>query len=611
MDLLAELKLHFGFDSFRPGQLAVIQAVLAGRDALAVHPTGAGKSLMYQLPAAARTPSASRARRGVALVVSPLIALMQDQVDSLRRRSIAAAFVNSTLSAGERQAVWQAVADDEIRLLYCAPEQFETAGFADRLTRAGCWLLVVDEAHCISQWGHDFRPDYAHIGRLLGRLSPRPAVLAVTATATGRVRKEIAELLALREPLVSLHGIYRPNLRLTVQTDAGRDDRLAALLRVAGWAVSGRHGSMIVYAGSRDRTEELAAMLGEAGHRAAAYHAGMDAVQRTLRQDRFNTGQTPIIVATNAFGMGIDKPDIRAVVHWRLPESLEAYYQEIGRAGRDGQQSLCLGFLGPGDVNQLEFMIRNNNPFPSQVEAEFRSLQALTPGRGLGRISWPYNYLSRSEAQGKRIICNFLARFGAMRVDRDQIELDGNWPGLTAAQRTWMDQKRQMDTDRLAQVSSFAREARCRMLGLQDYFGFADLRAPCGHCDVCQPIKATVAVKKAPGGRRIRKGRKAGTRNESAGTPLAVSRTSASPQAQTPPTADDLIDRADLALFEKLKAWRTERAAGKPAYTVCADRTLIDLVRRRPRTMEELAEIHGIGPTRLKAFGRELLGLLK
>jgi ATP-dependent DNA helicase RecQ len=598
MDLLAELKLHFGFGSFRPGQLAVIQAVLAGQDALAVHPTGAGKSLMYQLPAVARRP-ADQTRRGVVLVVSPLIALMQDQVDSLRRRSISAAFVNSTLSAGERQAVWQGVADDEIRLLYCAPEQFETAGFADRLTQAGCWLLVVDEAHCISQWGHDFRPDYAHIGRLLGRLSPRPNVLAVTATATSRVRKEIAELLTLREPLISLHGIYRPNLRITVQTDAGHQDRLEALLRVAAWAVSGRSGSMIVYAGSRDRTETLAMTLSASGYRAAAYHAGMNAMQRAARQDRFNTGETPIIVATNAFGMGIDKPDIRAVVHWRLPESLEAYYQEIGRAGRDGQQSLCLGFLGPGDVNQLEYMIRNNNPFPSQVEAEFRSLRSLTGGRG-GRISWPYTDLPRSEAQGRRIVCNFLARFGALHMDRDQVELDPDWPGLTPAQRRWMDQKRQMDMDRLGQVSNFAREARCRMLGLQEYFGFADLRAPCGHCDICQPIKAAPAEKKKTRGRGD-----AETRRQKQKA-AAIPSTAASP----PTTVDDLVDQAEMDLFEKLRTWRTERAAGKPAYTVCSDRTLIDLVRRRPTTMDELAEIHGIGPARLKAFGRGLLDLL-
>ncbi|MCG3181941.1 MAG: ATP-dependent RNA helicase DeaD [Phycisphaerae bacterium] len=580
--LLAALKEHFGFDAFRPGQREVIEAVLAGRDALAVHPTGAGKSLMYQLPAVAGGP-------GLALVVSPLIALMQDQVDALRRRGLAAAFVNSTLSAHERREVWSDVADGSVRLLYAAPEQFATAGFAERLSRAGCRLLVIDEAHCISQWGHDFRPDYARIDRLIAQLSPRPAVLAVTATATARVRKEIAELLRMRNPQVSLRGVYRPNLRIAVRTDAGKHERIEAMLRVAAWA---RGGSVIVYAGTRSRSDELADVLRGAGHRAESYHAGLDAAARATRQDRFNAGDTPIICATNAFGMGIDKPDIRAVVHYRLPESLEAYYQEIGRAGRDGRQALCLGFLGPGDVNQLGFMVRSNNPFPSFVEREYRDLRARTGG-GPGPIDWPYADLPRNETNDKRIICNFLSRFGAIGLDRGRITLDPDWPGLADHERSWMEAKRGLDLDRLGQVEAFARERHCRMLSLQAYFGFADLRQPCGHCDVCAPKEVKAVAPAAGRGAAKRKRRKKSV--------------AAAPRA----TVEDLTSSADSALFERLREWRFSEAAGKPAYTVCTDRTLIDLVRRRPASAAELAEVHGIGPTRARRYGAALLGILR
>ncbi len=583
MDLEGALREHFGFESFRPGQREVIEAVLGGRDALAVHPTGAGKSLMYQLPAVSRGQLTGQSG-GVALVVSPLIALMQDQVDALRARGISAAFMNSTLSPAERQAVWSDLAAGNVPLLYAAPEQLAAGGFVDRLQSAGCWLIVIDEAHCISQWGHDFRPDYARIGQLVGALQPRPTVLAVTATATSRVRKEIAELLHLNEPLRSLRGIYRPNLRITVMTGTRKDGRVSAIFQVARWA---RGGSVIVYAGTRKRSEELAAELNGAGYRATAYHAGLDAVDRATRQDRFNSGEIPIICATNAFGMGIDKPDIRAVIHWRLPETLEAYYQEIGRAGRDGERALCLGFLGAGDVNQLRFMVRNNNPFPSWLERDFRELLELAGG-GAGPVDWPWGDLPRNEQQSKRTICNFLARFRAVSQDRGRIHLDPDWPGLSREQRDWMDAKRELDLARLDTVESFAHEHRCRMLGLQEYFGFADLRAPCGHCDVCEPIEPKQPLAKAKR-RRARKGAAAG---------------------EPKPGKEDLATSAESELFETLRAWRAGQARGKPAYTVCSDRTLIDLVRRKPATLGALAEIHGLGPARIERYGKDLLRIL-
>jgi ATP-dependent DNA helicase RecQ len=349
--------------------------------------------------------------------------------------------------------------------------------------------------------------------------------------------------------------------------------------------------------------------------------------------------------------MGIDKPDIRAVVHWRVPESLEAYYQEIGRAGRDGRQALCLGFLCPSDINSLEFMVANNNPFPTEVAEEYRELLKLTSGRG-GVIDWPYADLDRTEAGAKRIVCNFLARFGAVRFEFGRLDITPDWPGLTPDQRRWMDRKRQMDMDRLAEVDRFVNARRCRMLGLQEYFGFADLPGPCGHCDVCKPInKKRAAARPVPAVRaamaaagdefepgtpwplrpkRPRKAKGDSTRvkwQHGQPVPAEMPKPSKPPRtpkthgpppppdaptpAPKPPAAADLRDAADVALFQRMRAWRTARAAGKPAYTVCSDRTLIDIARFRPENLAELAEIHGLGKIRVDTFGRELLELIR
>jgi ATP-dependent DNA helicase RecQ len=348
--LTSVLRARFGHDAFRPGQREVIEAVLSGRDAIAVLPTGGGKSITYQLPAAASG--------RCSLVVSPLVALMRDQVDGARRRHVRAAVLDSTIAAEERESVVAAVRDGGVELLYVAPEGL------GRLTRelagtSSIGLFAVDEAHCISQWGHDFRPDYLSLADLRQRVAPAAPALAVTATATMRVQADIAESLRLRDPFVFRGTFFRPNLRLTAwRKDGLRDAReaVAALLR----AHDGH--SAIVYCITRANATSLASWLRRRGVAALAYHAGLDAERRAMVQDAFLADECRVVVATVAFGMGVDKPDVRLVVHADLPGSLEAYAQEVGRAARDGEDADCVLLYSWADVRARDSLARNLPP---------------------------------------------------------------------------------------------------------------------------------------------------------------------------------------------------------------------------------------------------------
>jgi len=343
------LRDTFGHAEFRPGQEPVISHVAEGRDALVVMPTGAGKSLCFQLPALYRG--------GVAIVVSPLIALMKDQVDALTDLGIATTFINSSISPAERDERLRAVCDGEIKLLYVAPERFRGGGFARRLAAANVTLFVVDEAHCLSQWGHDFRPDYLRLGEVRKALGS-PATVACTATATAQVRNDILQTLALDEPGIFVTGFDRPNLKLSVMPARSRANKedlvLDELARVGRPA--------LVYCATRKNVEKICMLLRGRGETVAGYHAGLDSEERTRIQNAFMSGRVPVVVATNAFGMGIDKADIRGVVHFDLPRTIEAYYQEIGRAGRDQRPSEISLVYKIGDRSLQEFFIDNSHP---------------------------------------------------------------------------------------------------------------------------------------------------------------------------------------------------------------------------------------------------------
>jgi ATP-dependent DNA helicase RecQ len=368
-DARATLRARFGFPDFRPGQERAVASVLAARDTLVVLPTGGGKSLCYQVPALLLP--------GLTVVVSPLISLMKDQVDALIGRGLPATFINSTLSGGQVSERLAAVHRGDVKLLYLAPERFDAGTMAGRLRSTGVSLLAIDEAHCISEWGHDFRPSYLRVKAVREQLGAPPTI-ALTATATPHVRRDIATQLALRDPAVIITGFNRPNLRYFVRpsgTEQAKDDAMIAALKAAD-------GVAVVYASTRRAVERISSVLERGRVRAAAYHAGLDDEHRHEVQDAFMQERVRAIVATNAFGMGIDKPNVRLVLHHSMPGTLEAYYQEAGRAGRDGLQSDCILLHAFPDRFTHEFFIKGSHPERSLVERVYGVLRAAAGETG-------------------------------------------------------------------------------------------------------------------------------------------------------------------------------------------------------------------------------------
>ncbi len=461
-DHLAQLlRRVFRHDSFRPHQEAVCRAIACGRDALVVMPTGAGKSLCYQLP--------GLARGGLTLVVSPLIALMDDQVSRLQALGLRAAAVHSGCSAQELRVVSDQFLRGRLDFLFVAPERLKARSFLEFLQRNKPTLIAIDEAHCISQWGHDFRPDYRHLRRLLKRLMPAP-VVAVTATATGRVQRDIEDQLGLNDPVRFSCGFRREALALEA-VNAPRSKRRQL---VADLLASPERLPAIVYAPTRIEVEELAMELRSLG--GAAYHAGLPLEERQRLATRFLAGELRLLVATMAFGMGIDKPDIRTVVHTALPSSLEAYYQEIGRAGRDGKPARAILLHSKDDENTLRWLLERDHPPAPTVAKVFGLLRA---GDGTRQ-----QLIERSQLEPE-LFDTCLQKVLAHADPRDR----GTAP-------RWLERYHDLRTahfEQLASASEYARTRGCRMVELTRHFGSeADSQVECGHCDRCQPTRALV-----------------------------------------------------------------------------------------------------------------------
>ena len=457
---LRVLRDVFGHEGFRAGQREIITALLAGRDVLGVLPTGTGKSLCYQLPACLS--------RSLTVVISPLIALMRDQVLSLRRRGVACAALHAGLESAEREQVLAALEQRRLRVLYLAPERLEGASFAALLARVGVGLVAVDEAHCISAWGHDFRPSYRRLGAALDGIGARVR-LALTATATPAVRREIASALRLRDPLEHVGSFYRQNLHLSVRpiAPAHRLDEVRAAIAGAGAA--------IVYAATRMQAEQTARALG-----ALCYHAGMSPEARSRAQDAFVGGQAPTVVATNAFGLGVDKPDVRAVVHLQMPASLEAYVQEVGRGGRDGQPCRCVLLQAPNDEQVHRALIERS--FPDDAMAR-RLVAAAEQGRlRVTRIEDLPGLLPRERSVAERSLEALIAT-GVLRVEPFA------WVRPAPDGHVALDDLRRhrlQRTQLLRRMTQFsALRGACRHARISAYFGQRLPAASCGRCDGC------------------------------------------------------------------------------------------------------------------------------
>ncbi len=630
--LTQALQETFGLPSFRPWQQEAVQAVLPESSrSLVVAPTGGGKSLTYQFPATQLT--------GTTLVISPLIALMEDQVRALTERGIPATFLASSLSADDRRTRESGLRQGRYKLVYIAPERLANAYFFEVLQGLKLSLIAVDEAHCISQWGHDFRPEYLKVGEAIAQLNP-PRLLACTATATPQVRGEICERLSIPEEACILRGFARPNLHLEAERIAGGKDgekRLLAALADTLGNPRAPAGAAIVYAATRKGVEKAADMLQRAGFSAAAYHAGLPADVRTDVSERFASGNLAIVAATNAFGMGIDRSDIRLVVHLQPPGSIEAYYQEVGRAGRDGEPARgvllasaadfglrkrlldrgeaagpwnahqwrlfldCMRYVDAGSCRH-DFILRYFGDeqevlggcghcdvclSPPQAES------GLSPEDALTVVRQALSGVARVQGRaGLGTVCDMLRGQGSARVTRFGFERLSTF-GL---------------------LSAYSDSALHTLLQRLIVAGLVDLSS--GEYPVPHLTERGIAVMRgqltftvrlppktlrfATSGRKTRKA-----------SPGAYGESTSRPAAQTPGAESETLE-VDEALYEALRATRRTlaQAAGTAAFVICHDRTLRELAAVRPQTLDALQDIHGIGPAKAEKYGAAFLSTL-
>jgi ATP-dependent DNA helicase RecQ len=637
-ELTAGLKRYFGLEAFRPGQREVVRSVLAGRNTVVVMPTGAGKSLCYQLPALLLD--------GVTVVVSPLIALMQDQVEALSARGLNATFINSTLVDTERAERQRRLRAGEYKLVYVAPERFKSEAFVSALIEARVALFAIDEAHCISQWGHDFRPDYALLGQIRKRLRP-PRTVALTATATPEVRADIVRVLLMKDPHVFVAGFDRPNLFLEVVSVSGDAEKRSACIALC------EEGSGIIYCSTRKQAEAIHGHLHDAGVHAQLYHAGLDDDARKKAQEDFMGTPGAVAVATNAFGMGIDKPDIRFVAHAAIPRAVEAYYQEIGRAGRDGKPARAVLLFNHADVFTQQRLIQSNHPPETlfadvwevlrhaptfdrgvpqlarqvgasefEVSAVLKHLESQglvsRSGRGEGRyditvLEGAQRHHPRS-AEGRALLGFLTAAFppgtrGASELSvlarGSGLDPDSTRHALTLLERAgaiavrrpfagrtisvlrqepWaslhVDLSRLREQERnqlllLKRMTDYAYAKRCRRGFLLRYFGEpVPFGQACGACDVCTGPRLKVTVEKSVS-KHVTSGARA------------------------------LPERYSHLAAEELKRWRRELAQdlGVPPFIIFNDATLYALAAALPTSRAEFLRVKGTGESRWERFG--------
>ena len=636
---LATLRKYFGYESFRPGQAELINAILEGRDVLGVMPTGSGKSVCYQIP--------SLLLHGITIVISPLISLMRDQVDGANEIGIPAAFINTTQTPDEQQQVFDAANAGKVKLLYVAPERLETARFRAFATHADIALFAVDEAHCVSQWGQDFRSSYLAIGEFIDSLPDRPTVAAFTATATERVRRDIVNLLGLRNPLVMVTGFDRTNLYFDMLKLNTREKANW----IAHYVAEHADESGIVYCATRKETEALAQTLNimvpqlrkaqgsqmEDGPIAAAYHGGMPANVRERAQRDFVTDTVPLVVATNAFGMGIDNSNVRYVIHHNMPESIEAYYQEAGRAGRDGEPSRCTLLWNESDIvtrrRLLDMADRNERLTPEEQEVVRRSKRQLLDAMiGYCRTTdCLHDYMTRyfGESNGTERSADGHCIGGCVNCESTFETVDvsavaraismcvhalGQHYGMGKVVQVLRGSKAQDLANRgLDAAPTYGRLSEVNEAKIRDVLNqmVADgfLVVSEGRLPLVQ-FGPRAAETVAPTFRYEIKKSERKSKSRSSGGDAKSTKLSAGERAAAGLGANTGVD---AELFEHLRALRMQiaREIGKPPYIVFSDRALRDMAERHPHTSKEFLEVNGVGANKLERYGKRFMEVIR
>lgn len=587
------LQRVFGYSAFRGGQEALIDAQLQGRDAFGIMPTGGGKSLCYQIPALLL--------EGVTLVISPLISLMRDQVIALKNAGVAAAYINSSLTPAQIRLVYRNIQSGMYKIIYVAPERLLTDGFLEAIQARKVSLVTVDEAHCISQWGQDFRPSYLKIVDFLNILTPRPVVSAFTATATETVRQDIAQILQLRDPLRVVTGFDRPNLRFEVQRPK---QKLPALIDLVQQR---RDKAGIVYCATRKAVEEVCENLQLNGIAATRYHAGLPDEERRDNQEDFLYDRKTVMVATNAFGMGIDKSNVSYVIHYNMPQSLESYYQEAGRAGRDGAEAECILLYAPGDVQTAKYLIQHPALSGELSQEELEQKQRLD----LERLDVMVNYCKTQEClrgyildyfgQEHESFCGNCSNCSTETEERDITDQArmilscvqrmsaklGYSLGLTSVVRTLLGSRDkrllQLGLDKLGSYGML------RKLGKDDLRAMAENLESQGYLET-DPVHGGISLTQ----------KAQGVLFEGKTVSMRLPKAEASAPVSSPIGGGQ--DPNLLAMLKRLR-WKIAMQESVPAYIIFSNATLEDMARKAPTTLEAFAKVNGVGSVKVKRFG--------
>ena len=597
MDKLTLLERVFGYTEFRPGQEGLIDAALSGRDVFGIMPTGGGKSMCYQIPALLLP--------GITLVVSPLISLMRDQVMALKAAGVPAAYINSTLNAAQMRAVYRNMLAGQYKIIYVAPERLDYPGFGSLAEKLHISFIAVDEAHCISQWGQDFRPSYLRIVNFIDALPTRPVVGAFTATATAQVREDVERIMKLREPYRVVTGFDRPNLFFEVIRPELKRSELLALLSAR------RDRSGIVYCATRKNVESVCELLRDKGYNATRYHAGLEEAERTANQEDFLYDRATVMVATNAFGMGIDKSNVSFVIHYNMPKSIEAYYQEAGRAGRDGSEADCVLLFNKHDIDTARFLIENGSDNEELSEAQ----KAQVRQQDLRRLDAMVGYCRTTQCLRSYILEYFgqtkhpeaCGNCGTCRDEFEDKDITRQAQMILSCVRRVRDKLGySVGSMMIAKVLQGSKEKKLLELSLPELstygllkdMGRSDIRAMIDHLELLGYLKLEEhdVLELTP---------KAGEVLYHGKTVTMMVRKE--PEAQK--IAVTKLAGASAELFDVLKELRAEIAKENnvPAYVIFSNATLSDMAKKAPKNLSEFRRVSGVGEIKAAWYGKRFL----